>query len=696
MNLWFTDPIFQTCLVGFVTTFAAAVAAFYLWREDRSERYLIFWMIAWLFNAVRWIVHYPAETNHAMRFVESLIASDVLAFLTLGAYAVLPVKPWRLGRFAGVLAGVLMVYIVAASVQERVVELGYMLATATVLFSVWCFWRGYRVTGISGYAIAAVAYFCQGMMFAVLLAVLGKGVGNFVLAPLANVVVVGTFLLIAYQRLHRKTTTAEHTLQEIFDTAPTPIFITRPPNGELDRINRAALAIFGLPVEEVIGKTMPELGLVADAAARDGVYAELSAGGSITGRVVSHVFRGTEKRIFAVSGKRLDLEVGPRFVFALFELTAQRLAQEVIAESERRYRELFDSAVDGIVILSPDGILVDANPACCDATGFSRSELIGRSLFELLPPEELRQRPPQWGAHEQTGSVISQRNIRRKDGIEIPMEINRWRLPDGNIQAILRDIGERKRAEAEILRLNVSLEERVNERTAQLQEANHDLESFSYSVSHDLRAPLRRILSFVQMLSDSHGTELGDEGRRLLARVDHNAKRMAELIDDLLTFSKIGKGQIENRRLVDMHAEVTGLLEELGLSEKVELGELPSAEGDPSLLRQVWQNLILNAVKFSAKVEKPVVRIRGLRHPSGKVEYSIEDNGVGFDMAHAANLFGVFQRLHPESQFEGTGVGLAIVHRIVGRHSGHVSARSSPGKGATFTFTLPHGISRSP
>jgi PAS domain S-box-containing protein len=696
MNFWFTDPVFQTCLVGAVTTFVAAIAAFYLWRENRSERYLIFWMIAWLFNAARWIIHYPAETNQGMRFVESLIASDVLAFLTLGAYAVLPVKPWRLGSFAGVLAAILAVYIVAASLQERVVELGYMLATGTVLFSVWCFWRGYRDSGISGYAIAAVAYFCQGMMFAILLAVLGKGVGNFVLAPLTNVVVVGPFLLIAYQRLHRQTTTAEHTLQEIFDTAPTPIFITRPPNGELDRINRAALAIFGLPVEQALGRTMLELGLVAEPVARDAIYAELSAGGSVTGREVAHVFRGTEKRIFAVSGKRLDLDVGPRFVFALFELTAQRLAQEAIAKSERRYRELFDLALDSIVILSPDGILVDVNPACCNLTGFSREELIGLSFLELLPPEELRQRPPQWGAHEQAGSIMTQRHIRRKDGIEIPMEINRWRLPDGNVQAIFRDISERKRAEAEIVRLNVSLEERVRERTAQLQEANHDLESFSYSVSHDLRAPLRRILSFSQMLGTSQGTELGEEGRHMLARVDHNAKRMSELIDDLLSFSRIGKGQIENRRLVDMHAEVAGLLEELGISDNVELGELPSAEGDPSLLRQVWQNLILNAVKFSAKVEKPVVRIRGLRHPSGKVEYSIEDNGVGFDMAHAANLFGVFQRLHPESQFEGTGVGLAIVHRIIGRHSGHISARSSPGKGATFTFTLPHGISRAP
>jgi signal transduction histidine kinase len=166
---------------------------------------------------------------------------------------------------------------------------------------------------------------------------------------------------------------------------------------------------------------------------------------------------------------------------------------------------------------------------------------------------------------------------------------------------------------------------------------------------------------------------------------------MSALIEDLLAFSRVGKGKLAQHRLVDMHAQVAALIDELDLQGKVELADIPSVDGDPAMLRQVWQNLILNALKFSRDASQPLVKISGKPMHDGNAEFSVEDNGVGFDMLHADKLFGVFQRLHSERDFEGTGVGLAIVHRIISRHGGRISAQSAPGKGAKFTFVLPEG-----
>jgi len=233
------------------------------------------------------------------------------------------------------------------------------------------------------------------------------------------------------------------------------------------------------------------------------------------------------------------------------------------------------------------------------------------------------------------------------------------------------------------------LESRVRERTVELEATNKELESFSYSVSHDLRAPLRAVDGYARMLEEDHGAHLDEEGRRLLAVVRGSSMRMGQLIDDLLAFSKLGR-RAPLRRALDMTElarEVVGELNGAGLA-RVELSALPAASADPGLLRQVWSNLVGNALKYSGKRKDARIEIGGRADPDGNV-YWVRDNGVGFDMRYAAKLFGVFQRLHREEEFPGTGVGLAIVQRVVVRHGGRVWAEGKPGEGACFYFSLP-------
>ena len=222
----------------------------------------------------------------------------------------------------------------------------------------------------------------------------------------------------------------------------------------------------------------------------------------------------------------------------------------------------------------------------------------------------------------------------------------------------------------------------------QLEATNRELEGFSYSVSHDLRAPLRAINGFASMLEEDHGAHLDAEGRRLLGVVRSNADAMACLVDDLLAFSRLGKVSFV-RSPVDMAALVREVLTERGGEAAIEIGTLPVAHGDRALLKQVWANLIDNAVKYSANVATPAIRLSGFVNDRGDSEYRIDDNGAGFDMRYCDKLFGVFQRLHSASEFSGTGVGLAIVQRIVTRHGGRVWGEGRPGAGATFHFRLP-------
>jgi signal transduction histidine kinase len=246
--------------------------------------------------------------------------------------------------------------------------------------------------------------------------------------------------------------------------------------------------------------------------------------------------------------------------------------------------------------------------------------------------------------------------------------------------------------EEQLQSLNAELEQRVQERTHKLKEANKELEAFSYSVSHDLRAPLRAIDGFSRILLEEHAEKLDEDGKRVLAVIRSNTQNMGRLIDDLLAFSRLSRKQIEAAP-VDMHNLASEVFQQLksGVADQniqFNLGPLPDSVGDPVLIRQVLVNLLSNAVKYSRPRAQVVIDVNG-RRENGDCIYYVKDNGVGFDMTYAKKLFGVFQRLHSVEEFEGTGVGLAIVQRIVQRHGGHVWAEGKVDQGATFYFSLP-------
>jgi len=241
-------------------------------------------------------------------------------------------------------------------------------------------------------------------------------------------------------------------------------------------------------------------------------------------------------------------------------------------------------------------------------------------------------------------------------------------------------------------RLNDQLEEHVAERTAELTATIAELEAFSYSISHDLRAPLRAINGYASIVREDYSAAIDDEGRRLLLRIEGNARKMAQLIDGLLDFSRLGRVEAVSSE-VNMHDMAKAIAAELQAEHPESradwvIGELPPVRGDAAMLRQVWVNLLANALKFSAQGPEPRIDVSAQRQGS-EIIFAVRDNGVGFDMAYAEKLFGVFNRLHAANEFPGVGVGLAIVRRIVTRHGGRVWASSGDGAGATFSFALP-------
>jgi PAS domain S-box-containing protein len=331
-----------------------------------------------------------------------------------------------------------------------------------------------------------------------------------------------------------------------------------------------------------------------------------------------------------------------------------------------------------------------------EAYSLGSDSIIGRSHYEIFP--EVSQRWIEIHRRCLAGAVetCQEDSFTRADGTTnwIHWEIWPWRQSDGSIGGIIifsEDITERKVAQEKINQLNSELEQRVIERTTQLEAANKELEAFSYSVSHDLRAPLRAVDGFSQAVLEDYGPQMPQECREDLQTIRNAAQKMGELIDDLLTFSRLSRLPLSKSQ-VDTGALVRDALAELKAQQKgrkidVRIADLPPCQGDPALLKQVWINLLSNALKYTGKREAAVVEI-GCQRENGQNVYFVRDNGTGFDMKYAHKLFGVFQRLHRAEDYEGTGVGLAIVQRVIHRHGGRVWAEATKDCGATFYFTL--------
>jgi light-regulated signal transduction histidine kinase (bacteriophytochrome) len=311
-----------------------------------------------------------------------------------------------------------------------------------------------------------------------------------------------------------------------------------------------------------------------------------------------------------------------------------------------------------------------------------------------FPPERW---PSHWRRLKEQRSLIFEGRYRTKDGRVFPVEIGANYFEYGDVGynlALVRDITERKVAETKILQLNRELEQRVAQRTAALEQANKELESFSYSVSHDLRAPLRAIDGFSHILEEDYAAGLDAEGRRYLGLVRRGARQMDQLIKDILAFSRMSRAEIAMRtvNMTTLASEVFAELHAAAPERNIRfvLGPLPPARGDRAMIRQVLDNLLGNAFKYSATRPEAVIEVSGSAGPAENA-YCVRDNGVGFDMRLASKLFGMFERLHSAAEFEGTGIGLAIVKRIVERHGGRVWAEAKVGEGAAFHFVLPSG-----
>lgn len=420
------------------------------------------------------------------------------------------------------------------------------------------------------------------------------------------------------------------------------------------------------------------------------------------------------RRIHAFDFPFTDSDGAPLVLEMDVDITEQRQAEEKLRESSRYVRSLIEASLDPLVTINRDGSITDVNEATEKATGASRDQLIGSDFSDYFTkPHAARQ------AYEEVFSRGFVRDyplaIRHKNGsiVDVLYNASLYKNAEGEVQgafAAARDVTLLQRAEKEVRQLNEELEDRVRQRTAELEAANKELEAFSYSVSHDLRAPLRAIDGFSQALVEDYKAQLPPEAQKQLETVRNSAARMGSLIDDLLGFSRLGRQGLSKKWLapVDLVRQVLDDVQADLKGREVELviGKLPACEADLQLMRQVYVNLISNALKYtrrckSARIEIGATRLADLKEDDEKGAtplalldpslpiYFVRDNGVGFDMRYADKLFGVFQRLHTRQQFEGTGVGLAIVQRIIHRHGGQVWAFAEVDKGATFYFTIP-------
>lgn len=419
----------------------------------------------------------------------------------------------------------------------------------------------------------------------------------------------------------------------------------------------------------------------------------IEAGGSI-GVLVAYA---GEKDFFRDKEIALMSEAATDVAFALqnFSLEEERKALANAASRENRFARAMMESMPGIIYFyRKSGQFLRWNKNFELISGYSHAEIAMMHPLDFFDDADKDLMASRIAEVFEHGESAVEAPFRTKSGKKLPYYFTGQLIEFEGEQCLIGtgvDIALLKNAQNEILRLNTELEQRVTERTAELAAANRELEAFSYSVSHDLRSPLRAINGFAEIVLNKFGELLPKDGYDYLRRIRNAGHRMGELIDDLLTFSRLSRESLSHDR-INMGKLAQSAIDEIapltqGRSVNIQLKSISEGYGDAKLLRQVWLNLIGNAVKYTRNCEHASIIIGSEEH-NGATAYFIKDNGVGFNMAYASKLFGVFQRLHRDDEFEGTGVGLAIVQRVIHRHGGKVWAEAEEGKGAIFWFTL--------
>ena len=495
---------------------------------------------------------------------------------------------------------------------------------------------------------------------------------------------------------------AEERFERLFDISPVPLSIVRLADGVRQEANAAWLAFHGRTREQAISQTDPARTAWADPAVRARMIDALRRDGHVPGRLVQLVAAGGVVKDAVVSMARIVWEGDACMVVATLDVSELNAVRRDAQTSSERFKALFRlSPNPSSVTTLLEGRYLALNEAWAGALGYAPEEMLDRRALDLgiWPDEGERTR---FVGELNARGALRQLPVRfRTRGGEIRQMLISSELIDwGGVRAILssmNDVTDLTRAGEEIRDLNESLEQKVRVRTGELEAANRELEaanreleSFSYSVSHDLRSPLGAINGFAHVLREQESGRLSADGDRLLGLLERDAERMALLVDGLLDFSRLGRKPVTKSAVVmaELAASVADELRGKRDARRAEIriGAIPACSGDPVLLRQVWWNLLDNALKYSRQRERALIEV-GYDPDAGA--YRVRDNGVGFDMRHATKLFGVFERLHADSEFEGTGIGLANAARIVLRHGGRIWCEALPGQGATFYFSLP-------
>jgi PAS domain S-box-containing protein len=471
--------------------------------------------------------------------------------------------------------------------------------------------------------------------------------------------------------------------------------------GKIVMVNTQAERIFGYSRAELVGQPVemlvPERFRSHHSELRETFFADPRLRPVGTGRDLYGLKRDGGEFPVEIGLTPIETDAGTMVFSAIIDITARKAAELALRETEQRFSLLVEGVTDyAIYMLDPNGIVTSWNRGAQRIKGYRTEEIVGQHFACFYTEEDRKANAPQQTLEiaARDGRFEAEALRVRKDGSRFLANVVIDALKDEGGQLIgfakiTRDVSERVAAARELERLNRELQKRATE----LEASNKELESFAYSVSHDLRAPLRHVAAYSELLQKQASSLLDDKSRRYVQTILESAKRMGNLIDDLLAFSRLGRAEAK-MRAVDLQQVVKEAIAEVSRDTRDrdiawKIGALPACHGDSSMLKLVVVNLVSNAVKFTRMRTRAEIEIGCVDKDNDELEVFVRDNGAGFDMQYANKLFGVFQRLHLAEQFEGTGIGLATVQRITHRHGGQVRAEGAVDQGATFYFSLP-------